>query len=68
MHRTIPTLIAIALGLGPATADAKPLLYDGFNDANGPNDLITNEYAFAHPSDPEAVQSPIWEMDSGSFF
>jgi hypothetical protein len=61
-------LLATGLALASATAEGRPLLYDGFNSANGPNDLITNEYAFAHPSDPAAVQSPIWEMDSGSFF
>jgi hypothetical protein len=33
-----------------------------------PNGLITNEYAYWNPSDPRAVQSPVWEMTSGSLF
>src|SRR4051794_34420913 len=35
---------------------------------NYPNGLITNEYAYWNPSDPRAVQSPLWEMTSGSLF
>lgn len=60
--------VALALALGSGEAQARPLFYDGFNTANGPNDLITNEYAFHHPADQEAVRSAFWEMDSGSFF
>ena len=43
-------------------------MFDGFEAANGPNDLITNEYAGWHSSDSTAVQSPIWNSDGGSLF
>jgi hypothetical protein len=48
-------------------ADGVPFS-DGFATANGPNDLITNEYAGWHSSDSTAVQSSIWRSDGGSLF
>jgi hypothetical protein len=45
-----------------------PLFSDHFNHANGPNRLITNEYALFNPRDPASVISTHWEMTSGSFF
>lgn len=61
---------ALCMLLAPASASAdEPYLwYEGFNQANGANGLITNEYAYWHPSDALAVRSPAWEMDSGSLF
>ncbi len=41
------------------------LLSDDFNRANG---LVTNEYAYWNPTDPTAVRSSIWNLDSGSLF
>jgi hypothetical protein len=41
---------------------------DGFDSANGPNNLITNEYAAWHSWDGAAVDSPIWKSDGGSLF
>ena len=43
----------------------EPLLFDAFAKANGPNGLITNEYAL---SNADGVRSPRWEMTSGSLF
>ena len=43
----------------------EPLLFDAFSKANGPNRLITNEYAL---SNADGVRSPRWEMTSGSLF
>jgi hypothetical protein len=36
-----------------------------FDDFTGPDGVITNQYAY-WSSDARAIQSPIWEMDSGS--
>jgi hypothetical protein len=44
------------------------LMFDGFGSANGPNGLITNEYAGWHSSDGTAVHSPVWRSDGGSLF
>jgi hypothetical protein len=44
---------------------AGDLFADNFTQPNG---LITNEYAYFNPSDPSAVQSPLWETTSGSLF
>jgi hypothetical protein len=41
---------------------------DGFDVANGANNLVTNEYAGWHPSDATAVRSPVWRSDGGSLF
>jgi hypothetical protein len=43
-------------------------MVDGFETANGPNGLITNEYAGWHGSDATAVQSSLWQSDGGSLF
>lgn len=43
-------------------------MVDGFETANGPNALITNEYAGWHSSDTTAVQSSVWRSDGGSLF
>ena len=73
MRRT-GTLAAVAATLcmllapAAASADVPYLWYEGFNQPNGANSLITNEYAYWHPSDALAVRSPAWEMDSGSLF
>jgi hypothetical protein len=55
---------ACGVSRGAPSADP-PLLRDAFSAANGPNRLITSEYALHNP---DGVQSPAWEMTSGSFF
>ncbi len=52
----------------PTPAPAGALMFDGFESANGPNGLITNEYAGWHSSDGAAVHSPTWRSDGGSLF
>ena len=47
------------------TVMSATLFSDNFNRPDG---LITNEYAYFSPTDPSAVISPDWELDSGSFF
>lgn len=65
-------VLATALALLPVVAASAqpppPLLQDGFDSPNGPNGLITNEYAAWHPSDGAAVSSPVWQSDGGSLF
>ena len=51
-------LVAPALLRGPA-------LEDRFD---GPDGLVTNEFAFHNRSDPRAVTSPLWWVTSGSLF
>jgi hypothetical protein len=65
---------ALALtGIAFAFASASPanaagiLMQDDFSTPNGPNGLITNQYAL-WTTDPAAVRSPLWEMTSGSLF
>jgi hypothetical protein len=55
----------------PPPTDPAPtgsLLFDGFGSANGPNSVITNEYAGWHSTDSTAVHSPVWRSDGGSLF
>jgi hypothetical protein len=52
----------------PEPLPAGALMYDGFGAANGPNGLITNEYAGWHSSDSTVVNSPLWRSDGGSLF
>ena len=55
----------------PSPADPLPAgapMVDGFETANGPNGLITNEYAGWHSSDDTAVHSSVWQSDGGSLF
>jgi hypothetical protein len=52
----------------PAPAATGGMMSDGFATANGPNNLITNEYAGWHNSDSTAVQSSVWRSDGGSLF
>jgi|GEM_PF-6621966 len=55
----------------PPPTDPPPtgaLLFDGFGAANGPNGVITNEYAGWHSTDSTAVHSPVWRSDGGSLF
>jgi hypothetical protein len=67
----VPVLVAI-LALLPATnalaQSSTPLLHDDFDSANGPNGLITNEYAAWHSWDSAGVDSPLWQSDGGSLF
>jgi PKD repeat protein len=52
-----------------SNAPAPSLLFsDGFDSANGANNLITNEYTYWNPGSSGIVTSPNWEMTSGSFF
>jgi hypothetical protein len=44
------------------------LMFEGFDRANGSNDVITNEYAGWHAWDSTAVHSPVWRSDGGSLF
>jgi hypothetical protein len=46
----------------------KVLFVDRFGRANGPNGLVTNEYAYRNPGDHLAVRSSKWETTSGSLF
>jgi hypothetical protein len=61
-------LAALAGASGVGARAGKLLFFDNFNRANGPNSLITNEYADRNPGDPHAVRSTTWETTSGSFF
>lgn len=63
-------IVLAALG-GASGAGARAgnvLFFDTFNRANGPNGLITNEYADRNPGDSRAVRSKNWDTTSGSFF
>jgi len=62
-------VLAVLGGASGAGARAGSVLFsDNFNRANGPNSLITNEYADRNPGDSHAVRSKNWETTSGSFF
>jgi hypothetical protein len=50
----------------PPPPPSSVLFSDGLDSALGPNGLITNEYAYWNPG--QGVQSPNWDMTSGSFF
>ena len=58
-------IFSSAFYISPAARADTIVLSDPLNYPDG---LITNEYAFWNPSDSASVKSPIWEMDSGSFF
>lgn len=58
-------LAVLALGATYQLRRAEPLLKDAFD---GPDALVTNEWASIHPTDPRAVLSPIWLVTSGSLF
>ena len=75
VKRVVPVgaLLVIVLAVlgGASGAGARAgsvLFFDNFNRANGPNSLITNEYADRNPGDSHAVRSKSWETTSGSFF
>ena len=55
-----------AMTTGASSADSGELLLS--EEFNRPNGLITNEYAYWNPDEPDAVTSLFWELDSGSFF
>jgi hypothetical protein len=61
------TVEAAALPPAETIPPGAPIV-DGFDAANGPNGLITNEYAGWHSSDTTAVQSSVWRSDGGSLF
>jgi hypothetical protein len=63
----IAAVIAGVVLANAGVATAGVLMTDDFARANGPNGLITNQYAL-WTSDPAAVRSPLWEMTSGSLF
>jgi hypothetical protein len=52
----------------PQPAPSGGPISDGFDAPNGPNNLITNEYAAWHSWDSAAVNSPVWKSDGGSLF
>lgn len=52
----------------PIQAPTSVLFFDDFSQANGPNNLITNEYASYNPSETGIVRSPHWENRRGSTF
>jgi hypothetical protein len=63
------TALVLALLSSAGTAQAPPgsvLLRDGFDRPNGPHDLIANEWAYWHPTDPLRVGSETWQLTSGS--
>jgi hypothetical protein len=62
-----PALEIVTTGSAPADPARPLLLTDDFTTANGPNGLITNEAALWSPG-AGAVNSPTWEMTSGSLF
>jgi hypothetical protein len=65
----IGVLVVVALAFPAHAAPAlagTTLLFDDFRQR--PEGLITNEYAFHHPTDPAARKDAIWELTSGSFF
>jgi len=51
-----------------AASPGMTLLFDGFEQPNGANNVVTNEYDGWHASDSTAVNSPIWRSDGGSLF
>jgi len=59
-------LVFAAFARATATDSNAVLLFDGFRQR--PEGLITNEYAYHHPTDPAARHDTIWELTSGSFF
>jgi hypothetical protein len=61
-------VVFFLLGVWAQPSSAALLLHDGFDAANGPNGLITNEYAAWHSWDSAAVDSPVWQSDGGSLF
>jgi hypothetical protein len=61
------TGIVCALACASPAVGSTLLMSDDFATGNGPNGVITNEYAL-WTSDPAAVRSPLWEMTSGSLF
>ena len=66
---TIGILAGVALAFPAHVASASAdttLLTDDFGQR--PEGLITNEFAFHHPTDPAARKDAIWELTSGSFF
>ena len=61
-------VVALAAALvvaSPAAAAGETLLSDGFDQPDG---LITNAYAFWHPTAPAIAVSPVWAVHSGSLF
>jgi hypothetical protein len=60
MPNTVPVPVPT-----PTPAPTNGLIADSFE---GPDGLITNEFAYWNPNDASALRSPIWEMTSGSLF
>src|SRR5438552_2313443 len=65
-----PPVLVVTTGPGPApTPTPRPprgvLWQDRFD---GPDGLITNEYAYWNFADPAAARSPGWDVTSGSLF
>lgn len=55
--------------LSAASAVVAPVPPAIFADTfDGPDRLVTNEYAYYNPTHPDAVFSPDWELTSGSLF
>jgi hypothetical protein len=63
-HR-VRRLLALGAALSCAAAAGGAPLQDPFADSDR---LITNEYAYWNPSDPQAARSGLWDMNSGSLF
>ncbi len=59
------TLAALAVALSACGEDRAPLFEARLQ---GPDRLLSNEYAFHHPRAPGAVRSPQWFVTSGSLF
>jgi hypothetical protein len=57
-----PRVTILDPGIEPAP---EPLFQDAFDRPDG---LVTNEWAYRHPADPDAVVSPDWYLTSGSLF
>lgn len=62
---SLKTLTLVAAGL-LASARAQAAVWG--ESFSYPDGLITNEYAFARPTDPAARSSPVWIVESGSLF
>jgi hypothetical protein len=68
--RTLLAWMAVLVLAGTAATvvivmQHQPLLADDFSQPDG---LITNEFAYFNPGNPQAVRSPIWMVTSGSLF
>ena len=65
-HAAALLLAAALAGCGAPAKTAT--LFTGRFCSMGPNNLVTNEFAYWNPEDRTSVVSPDWELSSGSLF